>query len=508
MKKTAIALLALTLCLGSCNDSLGGLGSGHSETYYINTFASNVMQTYYLWKEEVQIQLNTWRVDDDPKEKVASARYRQDGKLVDRWTQLTDDYDGFLGSVNGNETSFGMEFQPYYADADSVNVNVWVTFTYADSPARKAGLKRGDVIVSLDGQGLNVDNYKQVLTDKILHPSSVDLELQDGRHVQMTAVQLVEDPVHTVAILEHGGKKLGYLHFASFTQDCCKDLENVFRGFKEAGIRELVLDLRYNGGGYTTTSATLASMIAPPQAVKDSAIFNREVYNAQLSKEMEGVTCFAPEHNVPTSNGKELIHALEANPGVERVWVIQTGNTASASEALVCGLKPYFPDNRLTLVGSTSYGKFCGGFIMGSANWYNALSTSDKLRINAEEGARLSANWGIYVMVSRYADREGVTLSMPSGIPADVAVRDNPCDGFDLGQSGETMLAAVLALSAGEPLPGAKASVAADGCLPGVAADGCSHAGLRRPEAAAPAPLEPLRRPSFGVRVLTPGSED
>lgn len=463
MKKTLSALLVAMLCLSSCLkllDPMGFMQQDHDEKYYVNLFAYNIMQVYYLWKDEMQTELNNWRYDIDPVEKVKDCRYWQNGQEMDRWTQLTDDYAGFVGYVNGTGKSFGLDFKAYHADQDESKVYAVVTFTYDASPARDAGLKRGDVIVRLDGQEITVDNYVELLTDKLLNPTSVEVELLDGKKVNLTAVSMYENPVQTARVLTYGGKKIGYLHFSSFTQDCCKDLENAFRDFKAEGIEELVLDLRYNGGGYTTTCNALAAMIAPPETVQNKEVFNKEIYNAVLAEEMRGQTQvhFSDTLTVVNSQDqKQLIRSLEANPGISRLWVLQTEGTASASEALICGLKPYMD---VTLIGGTSYGKFCGGFIIGAKTWFEAVGeNNDTGGLDCDDAAQKTANWGIYVMVSRYADCNGITLSMPSGIKADAAVKDNPLDGHPLGDPAEPMLAAALALSAGEALPESKAGV-------------------------------------------------
>ena len=113
--------------------------------YYTNLFAYNTMNPYYLWRDTMVAELEDWNYTLDPVEKVASLRYKEGGTLVDRWTQLMEDYTPFQSSVTGNGKSFGMDFVLLRVK-DSQDVVMEITFTYADSPARKAGLKRGDVV--------------------------------------------------------------------------------------------------------------------------------------------------------------------------------------------------------------------------------------------------------------------------------------------------------------------------------------------------------------------------
>ena len=106
------------------------------------------------------------------------------------------------------------------------------------------------------------------------------------------------------------------------------------------------------------------------------------------------------------------------------------------------------------LVGSDTYGKFCGGYLIQADNWYKAVEESAKSTIDTAAGIQYTSGWGLYVIASRYADCNGVTRSMPNGIPADYPATDTPEDGVQLGDPSESMLAAVLALAGGD-LPSA-----------------------------------------------------
>ena len=134
-----------------------------------------------------------------------------------------------------------------------------------------------------------------------------------------------------------------------------------------------------------------------------------------------------------------------ANPDLPRLYVLVTGSSASASESLVCCLRPYMD---VILIGEQTSGKYCAGYLMEARNWYDAARTS----LGEEEYTKALPyvdNWGIYVMYSRYADCNGVTLSMPDGIAPDYDGEDDPLDGCALGDPRETMLAFALGLIEG-----------------------------------------------------------
>ena len=462
-------LLAALFVPAACEKDPSGEQTWETK-YYANVFAFNTMQTYYLWAEEMSDAFSSWTYGEDPIKKVESMRYKDAyGNQVDKWTRLMEDCSSFLGSVTGNTKSFGFDFKLYYADEAHTRVCAAVTYTYAGSPAEKAGLKRGDLILTLDGQEMTPENYSSLVKEKIYGGDTVRFGLADSRRLSITSAQMYENPVHTVSTFTVEGKKFGYLHFSSFTMDACKDLENAFRTFKQEGVEELVLDLRYNTGGYTLTSTVLASMLAPLAEVKAGSVFNRDIYNQTLSDyftDKQKVSCFAEEFDVPTSADEKVtykVHPAQVNPDVKKLWVIVTGDSASASEALICGLKPYMD---ISLVGQRTYGKFCGGYLIQAEDFFDSLSGEKDLQFKPADAKAQLKGWGIYVIASRYSDKDGVTLSMPDGIPADYEAVDNPTDGKELGDPSETMLARVLALATGKATKAPVAAPALDPAPP------------------------------------------
>ena len=412
---------------------------------YVNTFAWNVMDEYYLWRDEIAPAMERWQNWEEPIRKVADIRYKDAaGKDIDRWTMLTDDFASLVGGVSGHTRTFGMDFVLYYADQTHTRICAVVTYTYDASPAAAAGLKRGDVILTVDGLEMRPNSYQTIVRDRLLGGGTVKLGLSDGRSATITAVDMYEDPVHTVRILERpDGKKVGYLHYTSFTLDSCEDLVVVFRQFVEAGIDDLVLDLRYNGGGYLVTEEVLASMLAPVSVVEAGEILFQEVYNAKLAAENpDEPTPFETGFTFRNKGALQVISTVGANPDLPRLYVLATESSASASESLVCSLRPYMD---VVLVGEQTSGKYCAGYLLEAKDWYDSVKKSLG-ESEYERALPYVDNWGIYVMYSRYADCNGVTLSMPDGIAPDIPAEDDPMDGFALGDPGETMLAVALRL--------------------------------------------------------------
>ena len=432
---------------------------------YVNTFAWNVMDTYYLWREEISPAMDAWQTWEEPVQKVADIRYKDAaGNDIDRWTLLTDDYDAVKGGISGHMRTFGMDFLLYYSGETKEQIVAVVTFTYAGSPAEKAGLRRGDVIRTLDGREITPDNYQQLVTDTLLGGGTVQLGLVDGKAVTLTAADMYENPIQTVRVLERpSGRKVGYLHYTSFTLDSCEELTDVFRDFRNEGIDDLVLDLRYNGGGYLMTEQVLASMLAPVSAVEGEKVFFQEVYNATLSENLkDGPVRFQTGFVFQNNGSLQVVSTAGLNPDLPRLYVLVTRASASASESLIGGLRPYMD---VVVIGEQTYGKYCAGYLIGAPAWYESVrkSVGEKEYANA---LPYVDNWGIYVMYARYADCNGVTLSMPDGIAPDIESEDRPQDGVDLGDPAETMLAAALARMERRPLPAGTRSAPASALTP------------------------------------------
>ena len=355
-----LSLLVLTGCWNKDEDNeWEKLPKEEQSLFFLNEFAYNMMSTYYLWNDEIKDGLSSWAYNTDPVAKVRSVRYKDaEGSEIDKWTQMTDDYEGFQGKVAGNTSSTGMDVVLYYSDESHANVVLVVSYVYTGSPAAAAGLKRGDIIVAVNGHTITPDNYKSLLSSTILSGGTTVLTMDDGHDISLTARQMYLDPVNCYKVLEKDGRKIGYLHYTSFTLKSCEKLINVFKEFKAAGVTELVLDLRYNSGGYSRTSEVLASMIVPIKEVENGSVYQQDIYNSILTAAWkENKTLFGTEFNIGEDDGEKVMVSTEgANLNISTLHVIMTGTSASASESTVCGLLPYMD---VDIIGERSGGKFC-----------------------------------------------------------------------------------------------------------------------------------------------------
>ena len=498
-------LCVLSLGLGACTKQPGGQEGGGEEPEtvpddntlktwrYAGIFARNAMNLYYLWQKEIESALTAWKEAEDPIAKVREIRYKDAaGKDIDRWTMMTDDYDSFYGSVAGNGKTSGFDFVFYYGDKEHTCLYAVVTYTYKDSPARAAGLKRGDAITKVNGKPIPYPGYESAYA-ALTGGDKLDIELfDDGRKLTLEPREMYEDPVHLTKVFDCGGTRVGYLHFTSFTLDACEDLVSVCKGFKDEGVSSLILDLRYNGGGFAVTEEVLASMLAPESEVAAGSILSTEIFNEKLTqyyaeKKYDTNTYFRTGYKF-TSGSKDYIFSTDgANLGIDKLYAIISSGSASASEALICDLYPYLD---ITLAGTRSHGKYCSGLIMDAEGFYDDYADQLGAEV-ADAGKKYAAGWGLYVMYSRFADKNGETRCMPDGLSPDLEVTDNPRDGHDLGDPGETMLSAVLDLCGYKTRESSARSKTAR--TPGLE----------------PAPVDARAlHPDFGCRILLPSRPD
>ena len=429
---------------------------------YANAFAYNVMNDVYLWKQDITDALDAWNFSSDPIETVAKVRYKNSaGEDVDKWTMMTESYTEMVGGVNGESVSgtYGCSYSFYLKASGSEDVVAFVRYTYPDSPAEKAGLVRGDVVLEIGGKPMTLSNY----TD-LYYTSSITLGVgtYEGsgnyssvkKTVTMNVVSMYEDPVLMSKVFDCGGKKVGYLAYTSFTFESSLALVEACKYFKQEGVTELILDLRYNGGGYVFTENVLASMLAPEQEVKNGSVFETEVWNEEYmayykQKGTDLNTYFSQEFTGNYNNKVYNIGTSDANIGLSKIYALVTGSSASASEAILVGLMPYMD---IEIIGTQTHGKYCTGIMWQGKEWFQSLSDSYKsagknfadVYPQFADWEKYIADWGIYVMISRYADKNGNNPCMPDGLTPDIEQDDYVEESYPLGDEREAMLYVAL----------------------------------------------------------------
>lgn len=435
---------------------------------YINQFCYDQMSTYYLWIKEIETSMESWYLNDNPVAKIKAIRYKENGEDVDRWTSAYEDIKSLIGSTEGvSTTTYGYDFQLYYLDESKTVFVAVVTFVYPGSPAEKAGLKRSSIILKVNDQSITSDNYRELLASSSMKVMVADSRetLDTPKEMSLTGVQMYEDPVLFEKVFNCSGKKVGYVLYNSFTFASCDRLIEVCKYFKQEGVRELVLDLRYNGGGYGSTEYVFASMLAPENNVKSGDLYMVEVYNEEYSQSLKeykknenfNKTYFTQKHEWVSDEKKYSYDTSEANIGLDKIYALVSSNTASASEALLVGLMPYM---NIEVIGTKTSGKYCGGYLLSADEYYQNWET-DLAKVKEKSVTDYNklvdnfwkyysgwknyvGNWGLYVMVSSYADCKGNNPCRPDGLKPIEELLDDPREPYPLGDDREVLLREAL----------------------------------------------------------------
>ncbi|GGH07364.1 S41 family peptidase [Mucilaginibacter phyllosphaerae] len=275
------------------------------------------------------------------------------------------------GELNGVKGDFG--FAPAYGYTDD---DLRVKYVYPGSPADVKGIKRGYRITAINGRtgsGLTYDgnstgNNVNFLVNAYANSSNITMTLQKpdltSFDVTMATGTYTVNPVLATNVVDAGGgKKVGYIVFNSFTspENAKPKLDAAFDDFATQGVTDLVVDLRYNGGGYVATAEYLSDLIAPKSA--NGSLMYTTYYNQDLQNDIHPLLSkiynISPGEFSPTNALNFSNFSKAGNLNISRVFFIVTRSTASASELTINNLLPKMD---VKLIGGTSYGKPVGFF--------------------------------------------------------------------------------------------------------------------------------------------------
>lgn len=320
----------------------------------VNQWIQEVMDQVYYWLDDIG---NPIAQESDPEDYFESLLFRP----TDRFSVIYPDFQELINSLNGIELEAGYEFILYRESAESDNVIAQISYVKANSPAADAGLLRGDIIQTINGQQMTVDNFQEILgeissthTINYLRYDEETEQYENAGDLELTPVQLAENPNFFDSIYTIENQKIGYVVYHFFapgpgdnSTSYDQEMDAIFAEFKSEGIDHLIVDFRYNGGGFVSSAVNLASLIAP--GVGEESVFSKTKYNSFLSQ-------FDDFQNVQTefrTKEQNLGNTLSGN----RVYFLTSRRTASASELIINGLRPYMD---VFLIGDVTTGKNVG----------------------------------------------------------------------------------------------------------------------------------------------------
>ncbi|MFD1293930.1 S41 family peptidase [Lutibacter holmesii] len=433
-----------------------------------NDFVWKAMNSWYNWQQQVPNLLDSKSDDQDdyytylnkydtPEDLFESLIYNEG--VIDRFSWFIEDYVEQQKSFQGISTTFGFRLQAVKIDADKDDVIFYVRYVADNSPAFNAGIKRGDIINALDGVVLTTGNYSETV-GKLSNPSVTLTMVSESNGVltviedkTITAVELAEDPVYFKKVFEDiNGRKVGYLVYNGFRSSYNDELNEAFAYFKGEGVNELILDFRLNGGGSVQTSAYLASMINESAGDDEFAELKFNFKHTDASSSYY----FGNSMNIYDENGlflrEETVNRLS---NIDRLYVLTSGSTASASEMIINGLKPFIP---VVTVGTTTYGKN-----VGSITLYDSPS-SDYTNVDSANTSHYNAMQPIVFQIYNKSGESDYTQGFEPDI--EVVEYNSWNNILPFGDENETVLKGALdhirGLSARGPEKGAQRAEALD----------------------------------------------
>ncbi len=344
--------LLLSLLLVAC----GGGGDGAADPVAPpascsvadqNSWLSNYMDEWYLWYRQAP------RPDAGGYSSVQayfSARLYAGGDATlpfafDRWSNnlSTDDFNRFFG--DGATLGFGVSVNGVEVDG-AASQPLWVRYVDPGSPAAAAGVQRGDQVISLNGRAVadlvSARDYSALGASQAGAALTLVLRRAGAdRTVALSAAVYNLAPVPAVAVQRTaGGRKLALLQVQQMISQALAPVDAAFAQFRSEAVDDLVLDLRYNGGGLVSTGATLASYIAGSRG--SGLAYARLLFNDKRSGSNSVYSFSQPAQAL----------------SLPRVFVLAGPRTCSASEQVVNGLLG--AGLQVVVVGNTSCGKPVG----------------------------------------------------------------------------------------------------------------------------------------------------
>lgn len=357
--RTAILLFLAIFCFQACQDQDDVAAP---KSLQVQDFIWKGLNQYYLWQADVpnladdrfgnQEQLNSFlRGYPDPETLFNSLRV---DSSIDRFSWIVDDYTVLEQELQGTSKNNGIDFKLSPKTKGSNDLIGFVRYILPGSDAASKGVKRGDLFYGINGTQITYDNYKTLLAPESYTINLTDYDgtkfVSNGKSVTLTKTVLDENPIYINKVIEKNGRKIGYLMYNGFYGNYDIQLNEAFGELKGKGITDLVLDLRYNGGGSVQTATRLASMITGQFTDK---VFSKQKWNSKLNKYFE-----SEDAELLNNNFIDKFNGIALNSlNLTKVYILTTKSTASASELVINGLKPYID---VVQIGDVTIGKNVG----------------------------------------------------------------------------------------------------------------------------------------------------
>jgi carboxyl-terminal processing protease len=402
----------------------------------INDFVWKGMNQYYLWQAEVpNLADNRFGNQDDLNnflkgytDPIALFNSLRIDNSIDRFSFITNDYSVLEGVLSGNTLNNGVDYGLRYVSGNSGPIFGWVRYIIPNSDASTKDIQRGDIFYAVNGTPLTASNFQSLLSGTTYTLNLADFNngaiTPNGQSVSLTKTQLPENPVFFTSVINQGTNKIGYIMYNGFFSSYENQLNAAFAQLKAQNVTHLILDLRYNSGGSIATATRLASMITGQFT---GAVFAKQQWNAKLDaywNENNPSSLF--NYFTTTLGNGTTINSLNLN----KVYVLTTRSTASASELVINGLKSHI---QVVQIGDKTTGKN-----VGSVTLYDSPNFSS-------QGRSASHKYAMQPIVLKTVNSVGFG-DYQTGLVADYSFLEDYGNLGEIGNTSEPMLAQALTI--------------------------------------------------------------
>ena len=454
-KWAILPLIAIIIAFAACDDDDDKIEKEKQKNYeHVNKWVYANMDFYYYWRDKMPAA----RVMDykaDPKSFFGKLLFNKANASngEDRFSWIQENYVDLLNSLSGvSQKEIGFHYGIIEDEKEKAQ-GLFVLYIKKGTKAEKSGLKRGDVITKVNGVQINDENYRDIFSQNVNSYQLEGINFPNKITVETTD-RYAENPIYLDSIYSIKGKDIGYIVYNQFTMDkgdgsysYDKQLAEIFSKFNSKGIRNLILDLRYNNGGYVTCAVNMASALVPNRDTSEKFCYKdfNPVFDAEAKKEFgDKYDSFINDYfkdNIEAQKENGLIVNMGAIPhygdNIDKLYILVGGSTASASELIINGLAPFMKE-KIVLIGSKTAGKNVGSFSL-----YDEDDDKNK--------------WGIQPIVSRSYNKLGESeygSGFTPGVQFNGEIIDDFAGIFDqglkpLGDKDENLLGYALADIAG-----------------------------------------------------------
>ena len=330
--------LAISALVSSC-------GEDRSGEYYAlittQTWMYETMQQEYLYYQDIpeKKSLNFFNKPSDFLNSMVSSKDKKSGSTFSH-------IDSVFVTTRSTSTTPTFGFEGTMVRAENGSYGIRVLYTQENSPAEEVGLKRGDLIIAANNKKINSSDLFYITSPKEAYLFTMGKLNERGfdtlQTVQMPSPRIVENKnIYKSDIMEIGGKRVAYIMYNEFGNNDAENLKLLFKDIAGQSVDDIILDLRYNPGGYVNIAQLVSTNLAPQEAIGN--VFLKMTHNDKINQ-------------TDILNFEQSLLANGSPVNYKNLYVITSSNTASASEIVINCLRPYMA-GRLIQVGTATFGK-------------------------------------------------------------------------------------------------------------------------------------------------------